>query len=64
MIRTPANAIRNQQISDLAWAADGAIAVGTRTTGDAGSTRRVLVAPADLSGVTDLGVGRLPQWVE
>ncbi|HEY5388204.1 MAG TPA: hypothetical protein VIL79_09920 [Thermoleophilia bacterium] len=64
MVRTPAAAVKDQQITDLAWAADGAIAVGTRTTGSAAGMRRILVAPGDLTGVTGLGAGRLPVWVD
>jgi hypothetical protein len=64
MVRTPAAAITDQQVMDLAWSADGAMAVGTLTTGSATNMRRILVAPGDASGVTDLGVGRLPVWVE
>jgi hypothetical protein len=63
MMRTPGAAITDQQILDLSWSADGALAIGTRTI-SATSARRILVALADLSAVTDLGTGRLPVWVE
>ena len=63
LVRSPASLSIGAMIERLAWAPSGRLVARVWPSGS-GAVYRDFVVSADLSSATDIGVGRLPVWIQ